>query len=191
MIAEVSPQLAWYVARSSGLVAWVLAASAVLWGLALSTRLVRARGIPAWLADLHAFLGTLTLVFVGVHLVGLWADSYVQFGLRELFVPRASPWKPGPVAWGIVAMYLLVAVQLTSWVKRWLPRRLWRVVHLSPIPMLAMSTVHGIQSGTDRSNLVVQWVTMVAIALVLFLGVFRLAGPRRARRRAPSSVTAA
>ena len=72
--------------------------------------------------DLHKFLGTLSLVFVAVHLGALWADNYVHFGASELFVPMASTWRPGAVAWGIVAMYLLVAIQLTSWAMRRLPR---------------------------------------------------------------------
>ena len=67
MIA-VTDKLAWYVARSSGIVAWATVTASILWGLTLSSRLVRKRGVPAWLLDLHRYLGTLSLVFVVVHL---------------------------------------------------------------------------------------------------------------------------
>ena len=77
-------------------------------GTALSGRLSR-RPRPAWVLDLHRFLGVLAVVFAGVHLLGLVADSYVHFGPAELFVPLASSWRPGPVAWGVVALYLLLA----------------------------------------------------------------------------------
>ena len=35
-----SGQFPWYVARSAGLVAWALLAASVLWGLALSTKIL-------------------------------------------------------------------------------------------------------------------------------------------------------
>ena len=82
-----------------GLVGWALATASVLFGLLLSGRITRTPK-PAWVLDLHRFLGGLTVVFVGVHLLGLWLDSYVHFGPSELFLPFASSWKPGAVAWG-------------------------------------------------------------------------------------------
>ena len=58
MIA-VTEKLAWYVSRASGLIAWVLVAASIVWGITLSSRLLRRRGIPAWLLDLHRYLGLL------------------------------------------------------------------------------------------------------------------------------------
>ena len=40
--------------------------------------------------DWHRFVSGAALVFVGVHLVGLLLDDYVQFGVGDLFVPLAS-----------------------------------------------------------------------------------------------------
>ena len=116
-------KLSWYVARSSGLIAWALVTASILWGLALSSRLVRRRGVPAWLLALHKYLGTLSIVFVTIHLLALAADNYVSFGWSELFIPMATKWRPGPTAWGIVGFYLLAAIQVTSWLMRRLPRR--------------------------------------------------------------------
>lgn len=58
-----SSQVFWFAARASGIVAWALAASSVVWGLALSSRVLGRRPRPAWLFDLHRFLGGLALVF--------------------------------------------------------------------------------------------------------------------------------
>jgi len=181
-------KLAWYVSRSSGIMAWVLATSSVIFGLALSTRLVRKKGVPAWLNSLHRYLGTLTLVFTAVHLGGLVADNWVHFGAAELFVPMASSWRPGAVAWGIVATYLLVAIQVTSWCKRWLPRRLWHLVHLSSIPMFVVGTLHGFQAGADRDNMWVQWGALSGSVSLLFLILFRVTSESGARRRSTSGV---
>lgn len=175
-------KLAWYIARSSGITAWALATASLLFGLALSTRLVRRRGVPAWLNSLHQHLGALALVFTGVHLGALVADNWVHFGIADLFVPMASDWRPGAVAWGIVSMYLLVAIEVTSWLRRRLPRRLWHGIHLTSIPMFVVATVHGLQTGADRNNIVVQWGVLTGCVSVLFLVLFRLLGERRGSR---------
>lgn len=180
MIAAAS-KLTWYASRSSGLVAWAVVTASILWGLALSTRLIRRKGVPAWLLDMHKFLGTLSLVFVGVHILALWADSFVYFGPRELFVPMASEWRTGATAWGIVATYFLVAIQLTSWLMRKIPRRLWHAVHMSSFALFISASIHGYNAGADSANLLVQWVALTGGLSVFFLVVFRTLAPRRAR----------
>ena len=186
LTAELNSQLSWYAARASGLVAWSVVTLSILWGLAVSTRLVRRKGVPAWLLDLHKFLGTLSIVFVVVHVLALWADTYVYFGPRELFVPFASAWRPGAVAWGIAATYLLVAIQLTSWAMKRLPRKLWHRVHLLSIPMFVFATVHGFTAGADKANLAVQWLALTGGLMVFLLVTFRLLAPRRTGRASPA-----
>jgi methionine sulfoxide reductase heme-binding subunit len=184
----VNEQLWWYVARSTGVVAWVLAAASVLWGMALSSRALGSRPKPAWLLDLHRFLGGLTLVFVAVHLAGLVADSYVHFGLADLLLPLASAWKPGPVAWGIAALYLLVAVEVTSLLMKRLPRPLWRRIHLGSYVLYATATVHTLTAGTDGGNPILQWAVLVSTLAVVFFTIYLVLSPRRTRR-APSAAT--
>ena len=186
LLGELNAKLSWYSARASGLIAWAVVTLSILWGLALSTRLIRRKGVPAWLLDLHKFLGTLSLVFVGVHLLALWADTFVYFGPRELFLPFASPWRPNAVAWGIAATYLLVAIQITSWMKKRLPRKLWHSVHLTSIPMFVLATVHGFTSGADNENLAVQWVALTGGLFVFLLVTFRVLAPGRAARTVES-----
>jgi predicted ferric reductase len=181
MIA-VTSKLAWYVARSSGIVAWATVTASILWGLALSSRLVRKRGVPAWLLDLHRYLGTLSLVFVLIHLGGLWADNFVYFGPSELFVPMKSPWKTGAVAWGIVAFYFLAAIQISSWLMRYMKRRIWHAIHLSSIGLWITATVHTFLAGQDRHNTLLQWFVVASTILVVQLTVFRLITLRSAQK---------
>lgn len=94
-----SEQFWWYVARSSGVVAWALALASVLWGIALATRALGDKPKAPWLLDLHRHLGGLTVAFTGIHLAALVADTYVHFGWADLFVPFASGWRTGAVAW--------------------------------------------------------------------------------------------
>ena len=173
MIA-VTDKLSWYVARSSGIVAWATVTASILWGLALSSRLVRKRGTPAWLLDLHRYLGTLSLVFVLIHLGGLWADNFVYFGWQELLLPMSSPWKTGAVAWGIAAFYLLVAIQVTSWLMRHIKRTVWHAIHLTSIGLWITATLHTFLAGQDRHNTLLQWFVVGSTILVLQLTAFRL-----------------
>jgi len=170
----------WYIARSAGVVAWALAALTVIWGLALSTRALGRRPGAPWLTDLHRFLGGLTVTFVGIHLVGLWADSYVEFGPVELFVPMASSWRPGAVALGVVAFYLLLAVEITSLAMRRLPKKWWKAIHLSSYAVYALGTVHLLTAGTDADNRVLLAAVLVSLGPILFFGWYRLIGPGRA-----------
>lgn len=175
-------QLWWYVARSTGLVAWGVLTLSVLWGLVLSTRLLGKQARPAWLLDLHRYLGGLATVFTALHLVGLVADSYVRFGITELLVPMASAWKPGPVAWGIAAMYLLVAVEVTSLAKKRLPMKVWRKAHLLSFPLWLAATAHFALAGTDTANRLVQWTLVIAVVTTLFTVVVRVLSPKPDRR---------
>jgi predicted ferric reductase len=154
----------WYTARASGIVAWVLAYISVLWGVLLATRVLKPIDRPAWLLDLHRWVGGLTIAFTGLHMVALALDDYVGFALDDLLVPMASSWNPAPVAWGIVALYGLTAVQVTSLFMRRLPKRFWRAVHISSYGIFAMITVHAITAGTDAG---VPWFTGLSTMLAM------------------------
>jgi DMSO/TMAO reductase YedYZ heme-binding membrane subunit len=170
----------WYVARSAGIVAWGLSALAVLWGLALATRALGRKPPAPWLLDVHRFLGALTIMFVVVHLIGLAYDPWAAFGLDEMLVPMASSWKPAAVAWGIVAFYLLLAIEGTSLIRSRLPVKLWRGVHLTSYAMYAMATVHLLLAGTDRHHPVLRIAVVVSVGAVVFFTMYRLIGPGRA-----------
>ncbi len=175
-------QLAWYVARASGIVALGISTLAVAWGLLFSTRLLQGRPSPKWLLDLHRFLGGMAVLFTVVHLGGLVADTYVTFGPSDLLVPFAASWQPEPVAWGVVSMYLLVAVEGTSLVMKRLPRRLWRGVHFASYAMFWMGVIHGARAGTDAGHIAYIAGSSAAVLAVVFLTAYRVIAVRKSRR---------
>jgi predicted ferric reductase len=181
----VSSQVLWYTARASGIVAWGLAAASVVWGLALSTRLLGRRPRPAWLLDLHRFLGGLALSFTGVHILAVLADSYVHVSLVNVLVPLTGDWHPLAVAWGILGVYLLLAVELTSLARPHVPRRLWRRVHYAGFAVYLLTTVHGLAAGTDGRAPAFLVANAVVAALVAGLTASRVAATgARPRARA-------
>ena len=172
----------WYAARSSGIVAWGVASASVIWGLLLSTRSARGIAKPSWILDLHRFLGALTLAAVAVHLGALVADSFVPFGLADLFVPGASSWKTVPVAFGVIAFWMLVAVELSSLFRKQLPNKVWARIHLLSFVAYVLATVHYLQAGTERTNPAMLLLVEIVSAVVLGLTLLRILTPRRARR---------
>ena len=169
-----SAHLAWYVARASGIVAWALLAGSVLWGLSMTTRTFQRRVRRPWLLDLHRFLGGLALVFTVVHVAAIIGDTYVHFGLASVLVPLASKWHPIPVAFGIVGIYLLAAVELTSLLRDRIPNTIWRRVHFLSFPLYVVTTVHLLTAGTDRGNRLLFLPVIAATAAVLALVAVRV-----------------
>lgn len=175
----------WYVARAGGLVAWGLVLASCVWGLLHATRALGRRPTPAWMLSTHRYVGALAVVFTGVHILGLVADSYVSFGIDEVLVPFASSWHPVAVAWGVVAMWMLVAVEGTSLAREHLPQHVWRGIHLLSYPILAFTTVHLLAAGTDAKSLLPETLA-VAVGVVTVFGAALLVTWRSAPKARPA-----
>lgn len=173
-------ELWWYTARATGLVAWVVVTASVVWGLLLSARVLRPSR-AAWALDLHRYLGVLALALTGLHVAAIAFDEWVGFDWDDLLVPYASAWRPAAVAWGIVAMYLLVAVEVTSLLMRWISRALWHAIHLLGFVVFGAVTAHGLMAGTDADEPVMVAFALGAIGLVGFLLVLRVSQATRRR----------
>lgn len=151
----------WYVARSAGLTSWLLLTISTGFGIATATRIVGRGQSTAWTLAVHRFLGGLAVAFVGLHVLGIVADSYVHFRVVDVLVPFATSWHPAAVAWGIVGAWLLLAVELTSLVRNRLSQATWRWIHLTSYVLFFAATVHLFTAGTDSYG---RWLRVVAIA---------------------------
>jgi DMSO/TMAO reductase YedYZ heme-binding membrane subunit len=193
-LVHLDPKTWWYVSRATGFVGWALLAASVLWGLFVTTKTLARSAPPNWVLDLHRHLGGLALAFVVVHLAVLPLDGYTHWGVRDLLVPMASAWHPIPIAFGIVAFYLLLAVELSSLLGRRVPRRWWRRIHVLSFPLYVIASVHLFAAGTDAGNAVARWMVVVVSTLVAFLVVVRVlaaAKPRQERPRVQAVARAA
>src|SRR3954453_15053269 len=65
-VPDMNSKLWWYVARAGGLMAWWTVSASVLFGLALSTRVLQRRSSPSWLLSVHRFLGGLSVTFTAI-----------------------------------------------------------------------------------------------------------------------------
>ncbi|MDQ1373615.1 MAG: hypothetical protein QOJ09_953 [Actinomycetota bacterium] len=168
--------LPWYIARSAGLVAWALLTASVIWGLMFSTKASAFGRRPklAWTLDLHRYLGGLATIFMGVHIAGVVADSYLHFGWLAVLVPFASTWRPVAIAWGVVGLYLLVAVEVTSLARTRLPKKAWRAVHFASFPLFVTATAHAFTAGTDTGTWLFEGVAVAAIVAIAALTGLRI-----------------
>lgn len=157
----------WYVARATGIVSWALLGLSVAFGLVLTTRRTSRRA-ASWFVDLHRGLSGLGCAMVGAHLTAILADSFTRLDLLDLLVPMRAALTPGALAWGIVALYLLVLVQGTSIAMHRLPHRWWRRVHYTGLGVFWLTTLHGLLAGTDTENV---YLRLFALAMVSAVGV--------------------
>ena len=85
----------WFLARASGLTAYILLTASVLAGLVLKSRPFGRALKPATVTDLHRFLALLGLGAVALHGITLVLDSTVQISPIALLVPGLSAYRRG------------------------------------------------------------------------------------------------
>lgn len=172
----------WFLARATGIVGYLLLTVGVTTGLVVASGLLRARVRGDWLLDWHRFLGGLATLFTLAHLGALWLDEVVDFGPLDLFVPLVSGYRPVPVAWGIVAWWLLLAIEATSLARDHLPRPMWRLVHWASYPVFLLATLHLLTAGTDARHVLVLAVAGAGVAVVAVSALVRFRTPMPSRR---------
>ncbi len=173
----------WDVARAGGFTAYVLLTLAVAIGLALSVHLQSPRWPRIINSELHNFLTLLSLIFIGVHVLAVWIDPFTRFGWNEVFIPLVSYYRPVWMALGIVALYLGLAIGISTWVRPWIGYTWWRRLHVFTLLAYALVTVHGIATGSDTQTWWGIAIYVASVALVGSLLFRRLLVPVNARSR--------
>lgn len=174
----------WYLTRSTGIVAAILAVASLIWGLFFSGRNTGRRLKANWWLALHNWLGGLTLAFTGLHMLLALADTESGLRLVDLFVPSGGVgWAIG---WGVVAFWLFALVVLPSVarIRRRLPRRAWHAVHLLGVPAVVLTGVHAYQAGSDSLSASFTRGLALLIGLAVYPLTIRLIGVAQSRRAA-------
>ena len=163
----------WDMARAGGFAAYVLLTCAVSAGLVLRNRWQTARWPRLITTELHGYLSLLALVFIAVHVVAVLVDPFTRFGLVEVFAPFASHYRPVWMGLGGVALYLLLAVWVSSRLRAHIGFRTWRTIHLLSYGVYSAATIHGLGTGSDTRTV---WASALYAVSVLVVG--GLAGRR-------------
>ena len=143
----------WYASRATGVVALLLMTAVVLLGL-LVTRQGRLPGLPRFaVTGLHRNLSLVAVVFVVLHVL-------------SAVVPLTSSYERLALGLGAVSMDIMIAVIVTSLLRRHLSRRLWRAVHLLAYVSWPVAWLHSITSSTDLRH---GWFFLLGVACALLV----------------------
>ena len=181
-----SDQFFWFATRSAGIMAWFAATASIVVGLLMSTRVLGRKPTIPWLTDLHRYFGAMSVVFLAVHMITLWADSFVQFRWADLFVPFVAN-VPGLSRWslalGVIAGWLLFVVEASSLLKDRLPPQAWHTIHLTSFGVMLAGGVHGLEAGSDSDNRYLLAAAVSVSLAIAILGVVRVARLLAHRKR--------
>ncbi len=169
----------WYAARATGLVALLLLTASMVWGIAGSMR----AGPSGWprftMTLLHRNLTLITLAFLAVHIASSTIDRYAGIGWWDAVLPFGSVYKPFWLGLGALAFDLLLAVLVSSLIRRWINLRLWRALHWISYGCWPVALLHSIGIGTDTRGGWPLGVSVACLAAVGIAGLWRLGSPRR------------
>jgi methionine sulfoxide reductase heme-binding subunit len=178
----------WIILRAAGIGAYVTLFLAVTWGLVATTSALGKKVSKATSVAIHQFVSTVALVLLAVHVTGVLLDRFVPFGPLDVFVPLHGAFRPAAVAFGIVGMYFVVVVLVSSWFRKRVGTAWWRRLHVLAGPAFTLAMLHGIYAGTDTIRPWMWWMYVATGGIVLFLLIVRALtfGLRPARRAMPA-----
>lgn len=160
---------AWYVARSAGLIGFVLLWITIFLGLSIRNPLLKKIIQPVYSFDFHCFVAAAATVAALIHGTSLLFDQTLGFSLPDIAIPYFSKTTlvdPNFLALGIMAFYAMVVMTVTSYLRSHLKHWLWRVLHfLNPVAFVFV-VVHGYMNGTDMKNF---WIGSAFLASSILL----------------------
>jgi methionine sulfoxide reductase heme-binding subunit len=160
----------WDLGRASGVVSLVLLTIVVALGIV--TRSGRPLpGLPRFaVSAVHRSASLLAVVFLVVHVVTLTFDPQSQLRWIDAVIPFGSNFKPLWTGLGALSLDLIVALVVTSLLRRRIGRRVWRAIHWTAYATWPFAVLHTIGAGTDFHRAWLEWILVscgsVIVAIV-------------------------
>ncbi len=172
-------QAYWFIARSGGILAYLLLWFATAWGIMMSSKIMN-DVVGAPLAyGFHEFFPILAMVFAAVHVLVLLGDSYIGFNFFDLIVPFSSSYEPLWTGLGTLSLLLSTALIASFYIRKRIGRKAWRAFHYLSYLSFLLALVHGLMAGTDSSHPAIQAMYWLTGASLLFLTTYRVLMVRR------------
>lgn len=173
----------WYITRAAAVSAYVLLAVVVDLGILRSLARQLGERVSWALDEVHQFLALLAAAFVALHLGVLLFDPFITFSVTNLLLPFGEPYQPLGVSLGVLGLYALVVVLVSSWLRRLLSHQVWRGLHYVTFAVFVLVSLHGLLSGSDSGLTWLRSIYFAALASMLFLTAMRLVMPARGAPR--------
>ncbi len=168
-------QWSWHLVRSAGMTAYSLLAASMLWGLFLSSRILKDWSPGPLSLLLHATTSWLAVVLAAAHALLLLFDGFYTYTLPDLIVPFIGPYRPFAVGLGVVAFWLVLAITVSFSLRKLIGRRNWLWLHYTSYGAFVLITIHALLAGTDASLGGVQVILFGFVACVCLLLFWRVA----------------
>ncbi|MFD5593436.1 ferric reductase-like transmembrane domain-containing protein [Streptomyces griseorubiginosus] len=182
----------WYAGRVGGTLALILLTATVVLGIASGGRTEPRRIGRFEVGLLHRNLSLLTVVFLVVHVVTVVLDPFVHLSWAVSVVPFGASYRPLWLGLGTVALDLLLAVLVTSALRRRIGLRPWKAVHRLAYAAWPLALFHSAGTGTDTRLPLQLWLYAACLVSVVGAVGWRLvkAGPGRVVGRLVAAVAA-
>ena len=180
LASTLGPSAYWYLARATGAVALVLLTASVVLGILGSVRFSVAPRWPRFAIDtLHRDTSLLVIAFVALHVITSVLDGFAPISLTDGLIPFRSPYRPLWLGLGAVSFDLLLALVVTSLLRRRLGYRSWRTIHWLAYASWPVAVLHTVGTGSDVKSwwlLLLSAVCVGAVLIALFARIGRAAG---------------
>jgi DMSO/TMAO reductase YedYZ heme-binding membrane subunit len=186
--AAAGPSALWYLTRGTGLVTLLLLTASVVLGVLQ----VQRWGSPRFVVvSLHRAVSLLVVAFLAAHVLTAVLDGFAPIRLVDAVLPFAGSYRPIWLGLGAVALDLIVALIVTSLLRRRLGLGAWRAVHWLAYGCWPVAVVHGWGTGSDTRTSWMLATTLACAATVLGAIAWRLAsGDARVRGTAMGATVA-
>ena len=190
--ATLSPSAYWYLARGTGAVSLVLLTASVVLGIVGSVRFTAQRWPRFAIDAVHRDVSLLVVVVLVIHIVTSVLDGFAPIRLFDGVIPFVTPYRPLWMGLGTLAFDLLLAIAITSLVRRRLGYQAWRAVHWLAYASWPVAVLHGLGTGSDVKQWWMLALTAACIMAVLVAVWTRIASASEqyAGLRAPATALA-
>jgi Ferric reductase like transmembrane component len=192
LAATLSPSAYWYLARGTGAVSLLLLTASVVLGIVGSVRFAAPRWPRFAIDAVHRDVSLLVLVVLAIHIVTSVLDGFAPIRLFDGLIPFVTPYRPLWMGLGTLSFDLLLAIAITSLVRRRLGYRAWRAVHWLAYASWPVAVLHGLGTGSDVKQWWMLGLTAACIMAVLVAVWTRIASVSadHAGLRAPATALA-
>jgi len=149
----------WIVSRSSAMVAFVLVTISVFLGLTMAGKPLREPRFTKAVRAVHEQTALAALGAIGVHIVAVFADPWLQPGVAGVAIPFVLGLDRFWNGIGVIAAYLAFLLGLSFYLRRHIGAKRWRTAHRATIAVYVLGLFHALGAGTDTgSPLFLLWV---------------------------------
>jgi DMSO/TMAO reductase YedYZ heme-binding membrane subunit len=191
VLAAAGPSALWYLTRATGAVTLLLLTGSVMLGIANVGRLQSTRWPRFVIEGVHRNISLLAIAVLVVHVVTSVLDPFAGIRLIDAVVPFVGSYRPLWLGLGAFASDLLLAIAITSLVRRRLGHGVWRATHWLAYLCWPVAVLHTVGTGSDVRQLWLQALTAACILAVIVAVWTRLGVGWPERRRLRGTAFAA